>query len=79
MFGPTGGSVVGAARRQEAHRADAESREQAAELVLDHVGQRADDEQRRLGVGGSAGSSGTSAARQASSPCVKVVSMPLPE
>ena len=50
------------------------------ELVLDHVGQRADDEQRRLGAPAArAAGSGTSEARQASSPCVKVVSMPLPE
>ena len=48
------------------------------ELVLDHVGERADDEQRRRAVR-LAGRSGTSAARQASSPCVNVVSMPLPE
>ena len=37
--------IVGAAGGQEAHRADAEAVEQRARLVLDHVGQRADDEQ----------------------------------
>ena len=80
VSGPTGGSAVGAARRKEAHRSDAELVEQPRELILDDVGQRADDEQRvgprSVRVGGSAG---TSEARQASSPCVKVVSMPLPE
>ncbi len=67
----------GAARRQEGDVGDAERGEEPAELVLHHVGQRADDEQRR--VAGEPGISGTSEARQASSPWVKVVSMPLPE
>ena len=79
MFGPTAGSAVGAARRQELHRADAQRLEQPDELVLDHVGQRADDEQAGPRPFRSGGSAGTSEARQASSPCVKVVSMPLPE
>ena len=38
-----------------------------------------DHEQRPAQSAGAAGRLGTSAARQASSPCVKVVSMPLPE
>jgi hypothetical protein len=42
--------LVGAARGKEAHRADAQPVEQADELVLDHVGERADDEQRRRRV-----------------------------
>ena len=59
---------------------EAELGEQPRELVLDDIGERADDEQRRLGVARlRSGSFGTSAARQASSPSVKVVSMPLPE
>ena len=79
MPGPTGGSSVGVPRRQERDRTDAERVEQAEELVLDDVGQRADHQQRGRCRGRSGGISGTSAARQASSPCVKVVSMPLPE
>ena len=78
MSGPTGGQVGGAARRQEVDGADAHRVEQAAELVLDDLGQGADDEQRER-VGGCGGRIGTRAARQASSPWVKVVSMPLPE
>ena len=51
-----------------------------AELVFDHVGQRADDQQRRRRVGALRPAAPAPAtARQASSPCVKVVSMPLPE
>ena len=50
------------------------------ELILDDIGKRADDEQRsRLSSEPASASSGTRAARQASSPWVKVVSMPLPE
>jgi hypothetical protein len=51
------------AHGEEANRRDAQHVEEAGELVLDDIGQRV----------------GTSAARQASSPCVNVVSMPLPE
>ena len=71
--------LPGSARRQEAHRRDAELGEEPRELILDHVGQRADDEQRGCRIGGVVWQVATSAARQASSPCVKVVSMPLPE
>jgi hypothetical protein len=71
------------ARRPGSQRTgDAEFVEQARELVLDDVGQRADDEQFLLTATGPwrrAGSASTMAARQASSPSVKVVSIPLPE
>ncbi len=66
-----------AARRQEVHGADAHGVQQAAELVLHHLGQRAGHQQGGL-ARGSRGRIGTSAARQASSPWVNVVSMPLP-
>ena len=55
------------------------AREHAGELILDHVSQAADDQQLGVGAVGQRGISGTSEARQASSPWVKVVSMPLPE
>jgi hypothetical protein len=76
--GPTAGSSPARRGGRKRDRADAERRRTAAELVLDHVGERADHQQRGR-ARRAAGSSGTSAARQASSPCVKVVSMPLPE
>ena len=79
MFGPIAGSAPARRGGKKCTGADAELREQAPELVFDHVGQRADDQQRGRRVGAAAGRFGTSAARQASSPCVKVVSMPLPE
>ncbi|MGC4075749.1 MAG: hypothetical protein QM702_01680 [Rubrivivax sp.] len=73
---------AGADRRQVARRGAGQEVHRpmpspnTAQLVFDDVGERADDQQPRSSP---AGSSGTSAARQASSPCVKVVSMPLPE
>jgi hypothetical protein len=70
------GRVVRAAGGQDADRADPEVRQKLQRLILDHIRKRADDQQlARLGFG----STGTIAARQASSPWVKVVSMPLPE
>jgi len=52
--------------------------QQPRKLILDDVGERADDQQRRRGFGLSAGSVGTSAARHESSPSVNVVSTPEP-
>ncbi len=77
--GPDAGRTRRHARGgQHAHR-HAQLGEQPQELVLDHVRQRADQQQlgrRRRSV---SGRPGTIAARQASSPSVKVVSMPEPE
>ena len=47
--------VGGAARRQGEHRRDAELGKDPAELVLDDVGQRADDQERLRRVGGGGG------------------------
>jgi len=72
--------VAGPNAAEEANRTETHLVEEAAELILDDVGERADDEQSgqrrhrpRRGL------PATSDARQASSPWVKVVSMPLPE
>ena len=45
MLAPTGRQLGGAARREELHVLDAQVGEQPRELILDDVGQRADDEQ----------------------------------
>ena len=47
MFGPTQGGRSAPAHRKECARADAQLVEEARELVLDDVGERADDEQGR--------------------------------
>ena len=69
-----------AARRKEIHLAESHVGEQLPRLILDDIRQGAHDQQIRTPrCGGCGGRLGTSEARQASSPCVKVVSMPLPE
>ena len=51
--------VGGAAHGEEANRRDAQHVEEAGELVLDDIGERADDQQRLRGIfGGSGGSVG---------------------
>jgi hypothetical protein len=55
---------------------DAHLRQKFQRLILDHIGQRADEQKLARSV---SGRTGTMAARQASSPWVKVVSMPEPE
>ena len=79
MFETYGRNVFRTARREEIDARDADLVEQAAKLILDDVWQRTDDEQRSRRAGGRARGFGRSAARHASSPCVNVVSMPLPE
>jgi hypothetical protein len=78
VFGPMAGSSV-ARRGGKKRTGPGPGRGTGARTGLRPRRQRADDQQRIRCIGGRRRHLGTQAARQASSPCVKVVSMPLPE
>ena len=79
VFGPTGGSSRARRGGKKRTRPDAHRAEEPRELVLHHVGERAHHQQLAPRPCRSRGRCGTMLLRQVSSPCVNVVSMPLPE